>query len=459
MNKSFFSKILLVFPPLDKELISFEIFRDFFYQTGPFPPLGLVSLANYLKDYFPLIKLKIVDGQLLSMSDIIQELVNFSPDIVGISPLARSYHNALSIARKAKEKRAIVVMGGHHVTGLSEKILLNRGPLSKDYCLDVIVQYDGEKALRDLVAGKPYQRIPNLIWIDKKNNIRKNRLEFLDLEKLPQVDWNLANIEEYFKEQKRSTRKNYFKRGLSLISKKGCLWRIKKKGCIFCSRMDIGLRSKSPINFWQEVFYLNKNYQTDFIWDVRDDFLDDISWLEELVEIKEHLGISTFQTYARIDSVNKRIIKILDQLGLPLLFIIGFESGSKQSLKTMNKGFSPQFALKKLELLSSANIRVAATFVLGAPNETKESLRETLKFANKLINLGASIHPHILEPLPNSRAYNLLMSRSKYNKDEDLLDLRDLVNDWVNKFCKVDFKYLLRIYQRMVDLNNIRYKN
>jgi radical SAM superfamily enzyme YgiQ (UPF0313 family) len=78
---------------------------------------------------------------------------------------------------------------------------------------------------------------------------------------------------------------------------------------------------------------------------------------------------------------------------------IGFESGSERVLKNMNK----KFALREVRLisrmLSDHGIRRMGFFLLGSPGETRESVEESLAFADSLklemmrITAGIRIYP------------------------------------------------------------------
>ncbi len=425
--------------------------------NGPYPPLGLLHLATRVKNNFPDCEVKIIDGQLFSLEDIIGQAGRFWPDFVGISPLNNTYLNALEIGRFVKTLGALVVFGGSHASGLAKEILSNRGPRSKDYCVDAVVKGDGEESICDFVSGKEFAEIPNLVWQNNIGTVIENDNKNFDIAKLDLVNMKFVETEVYFQKQQEPGRPNRFKRGVLMISQKGCAWRTRSGGCIFCSRMNKRISTKTPIMFWKEVLHLIEQCQPDMIFDVKDDFLENEKWLEELVSSRpdiSRLKNLKIRGYARIDRVNSQIISLLAKLGLPLRFLVGFESGSDSSLKTMNKGFSIRQALAGVQMLKRMGAGISACFVLGAPGENKKSLLETLKFAEKIKKLGASIHPQLLGPFPNSRAFDLVLNkhRSKYS-GHDLFDIRDLVRDWIADYCYIGLEEILRACQELEILN------
>lgn len=78
---------------------------------------------------------------------------------------------------------------------------------------------------------------------------------------------------------------------------------------------------------------------------------------------------------------------------------IGFESGSKKILRKMNKRFSPQDVFQTSELLKAEGIRRIGFLLLGGPGETRETVKKSLAFADRLgmdnmkITVGIRIYP------------------------------------------------------------------
>ncbi len=78
---------------------------------------------------------------------------------------------------------------------------------------------------------------------------------------------------------------------------------------------------------------------------------------------------------------------------------MGFESGCKRILKEMNKHFSPDEVRRACKLLADNGIRRIGFLLLGGPGETRESVQESLAFADSLdldglrITVGIRIYP------------------------------------------------------------------
>jgi radical SAM superfamily enzyme YgiQ (UPF0313 family) len=81
---------------------------------------------------------------------------------------------------------------------------------------------------------------------------------------------------------------------------------------------------------------------------------------------------------------------------------MGFESGSERILKSMNKRFSLEEVRQISEMLSGHGIRRMGFLLLGSPGETRESVEESLVFADSLkmetlkVTAGVRIYPQTL---------------------------------------------------------------
>lgn len=78
---------------------------------------------------------------------------------------------------------------------------------------------------------------------------------------------------------------------------------------------------------------------------------------------------------------------------------IGFESGNAEILRRMNKKFSPQDVARIAELLKAEGVRRMGFLLLGGPGETRDTVAESLAFADRLkmdamkITIGIRIYP------------------------------------------------------------------
>lgn len=426
--------------------------RENLSRSNIYPPLGLLSIATYLKHYVgERINIKIIDLSIDTFSDISTLLKEF--DLIGITTNSFNYKNTLNIAEKAKEKGAAVVLGGVHARALKYNILKNKK------FIDFIIDGEGELPLLKLILDEPLQNIPNLVY---RNNgsISSNKNIFHDLSVLPIIDRNFIDIDRYIQNYETSNVHNFeYSRPTSIYTHKGCKWRDISGGCIFCSRKDTNLQMRAIEQIWHEIIKLHEKYSVDYIWNIADDFLADIKWIKQFTASKpKNLGVR-FLIYTRADHITDETISIMDVLNVHEV-LVGFETGDKEMLTKSRKGCSLKSNYNAVELLSKSKIYVYPTFILGMPDENIESMKRTLDFIRYIMercNVSRLVISTLI-PFPGSYAYQRFLSNNKLLEkylQRDEFDVEDAINDWLINFTNITID---EINSCINDFSNSGYK-
>jgi radical SAM superfamily enzyme YgiQ (UPF0313 family) len=98
-------------------------------------------------------------------------------------------------------------------------------------------------------------------------------------------------------------------------------------------------------------------------------------------------------------NVDEELIELMASAGCKHVSL-GFESGSEQMLKNMNKRFLPEDVRTISNRLADNNIERLGFLLLGTPGETKKTVEESLAFADSLqldslkITAGVRIYPN-----------------------------------------------------------------
>jgi radical SAM superfamily enzyme YgiQ (UPF0313 family) len=90
-----------------------------------------------------------------------------------------------------------------------------------------------------------------------------------------------------------------------------------------------------------------------------------------------------WRAYARVDKVDAELLAWMRKTGCERI-LFGAESGSPEILRRIRKGITPEQTRRAVKLTREAGIGVLASFVLGLPGETPQTLRQTLEFADSL---------------------------------------------------------------------------
>ena len=152
-----------------------------------------------------------------------QEIARFAPDIVGITSVTVTFSSAAETAKVIKESnpKALIVLGGPHVTVLDEQTVRENPQV------DVVVRGEGERTMLEIAI---IVSASNLADLDKvagitfmKNGelVRTPDREFIqDLDELPDPAYNLFPLDKY---------RLYGKLILPITTSRGCF-----ANCSFC---------------------------------------------------------------------------------------------------------------------------------------------------------------------------------------------------------------------------------
>ena len=424
-------------------------------RKGMYPPLGLLSLATCLKkthnDY---IDVSIIDGD----TQTIKHEMFRGADIVGFHANTFNYENCLDLAREAKGYGAKIIFGGPHASILWENIMAKRS------YVDFIVIQEGEKALSLLVeqllnkGENCFDDIPNLAYRNSDGGpVKSSTVHINTSEEMITPSREFINVDSYIDNYRKIYTKDCisFERPLSLYSSKGCSWRDKTGGCVFCARLERDVRFRSISEIWSEIRGLKEQYNTDYIWDISDDNLNSPKWFKSFVDQRpDDLSDISFLIYSRVNRIKEDIIPFLKKLNVYEVYL-GIESGDDEILKSTLKGASSRIALNAAQRLKDAGIYYFPSFVLGLPGETEKSLSNTLKFSENLAKIGSifRMSATILMPIPGSQVYSTILNNPVFGdelSEKDIISVKDLEKKWIENYTNVDYATVEK-YQKLIN--------
>lgn len=379
-------------------------------------PLGLGYIAAVLRDAGHDVTLRDPEPQSLNLSGIRKKLVEESPEVVGITCATPNFGMACQIARITKQDTdAVTVLGGVHASAVPEMILNNHPEF------DIIAVGEGEYTMLDLC--NTYNS--NIVNLDEVKGIvfRKNGLlhktsprPFIsDVDKLPfpardLVDLNKYRLQVHLDRGKTST---------TMITSRGCPYR-----CTFCaSHLTMGykFRPHSPEYVVREIEHLIDNYGIELISFVDDTLTIDQERTKQICNliIDREIDIDWF-CFARVNTVSRELLELMKKAGCYCL-LYGVESANKEVLKDIKKGITPNQSRKALKISNELGFKTEASFILGNPKDTRETIEETINFAIELKPVIASFNR--LVPYPGTEIFEKYY-RSKLETTND--------NEWDN---------------------------
>jgi radical SAM superfamily enzyme YgiQ (UPF0313 family) len=107
-------------------------------------------------------------------------------------------------------------------------------------------------------------------------------------------------------------------------------------------------------------------------------------------------------------------LKVLRDNGLRLL-LVGFESGDQQILTNIKKGVRVDRARQFAKDCRDLGITIHGTFIVGLPGETKETIQQTIRYAQE-------INPHTIQvsiaaPYPGTALYRQAVEEGWLSED------------------------------------------
>ncbi len=337
--------------------------------------LGLASLAasTRLAGYETEIILTHLEGW--SYRRLGQAITERDPDVLGVSLLSYNARHTLKLLRRLKQDGlpARIVVGGHFPS-FNDEILLREWPE-----IDAVVRGEGDITLVELLdcwdsAGN-LAGVMGLSFRDG-NRIHRNEARPLlkDLDSLP---WPVRDHTERIIEMGGT---------LHMTRARGCY-----ANCAFCSIASFyraqggpGWRHRGTDNVIGEMEYLADRFpgvevkllDDQFIGPGRKGLEDTMAFARAV--IGQGLRVP-FSIFARADSVEPELFRILKVAGLRSVFV-GVESGSQNQLDACEKRTSVADNRHALEILHGLGIRFIMGLIFFDPYSEMEDVKANLTF-------------------------------------------------------------------------------
>lgn len=457
-------KILFIEPPF------YRLFKDTYsldryplslgYLTGAVRKNTNWDAMSYNADFFPqseLIEVSYLanvgfDNYLLNLrnlsaliwKEVRMAILEYKPAVVGISAKSQNFTSACIVAKLVKEidAKIIVIIGGPHPSMVGPEVL-------KCPEVDLAVIGEGEATIVELLnaieSGKSFDPIKGLIYRKNDLIIENPCREFID---------NLDSLSfpyDYAKETLKDFAQ-YPKAAFGYIfATRGCPY-----NCFFCGSRNIWsrrVRFRTPENVVGEIKKLQKEgvrlfHFTDDNFGVNKRYINDLC----KALIKHCPGIK-WDCEFHVNLVEDEVISLMRKAGC--FFIqIGVESGSNEILKQMRKNITIEEAYEAARTIKKYDIQLQAFFIIGFPQETEQSLNDTIA-AMKKINCDALIY-NIFTAYPYTEAFEFCKENGLIgeNYDVSLYNHQSPANHFCMHIPNDRFRMLASKIEKMVDRKN-----
>ena len=374
-------------------------------EEFPSPPLGISYVAAAFEAAGCEVRIFDYIISCYSREKLAMQLAEFQPDAVGAGSVTMNFYDAQRILRDVKSinPEILTMMGGPHVSFTAEETLRTYPEIDLIFigeADDTIVEFAPW-----LKNKRKWRDIRGIAFRDDDNIVNNGRRDFIvDIDRIPVPARHLLPISRY----------RAFGYPVSMITGRGC-----PHGCIFCQgRKMVGakVRRRSPSLVIDEIEQiLGLGFERINIAD--DLFASDTDRVKRICDgIKERNLKFAWSAFARVDTVTQEMFDIMASTGCDSISF-GIESGSPEMLKRIRKGIKLEQATEAVRMCKQSGMTAHASFMVGLPGETKETLGQTGQFAESLKILFGY---HFLAPFPGTTLYEKV----------DQYDLEILTRDW-----------------------------
>jgi anaerobic magnesium-protoporphyrin IX monomethyl ester cyclase len=312
---------------------------------------------------------------------------------------------AIPFAKAIREKfpDTIMIWGGYFPSS-QFKVVLESG------WVDFVINGPGEHAfpslIRALEDAKPYEHIPNIIFLKDGKVVKSHKETLFDQDPLPALPYD--RLDQFYPIGGYLGKTYLGKHTVAYHSSIGCPFT-----CSFCAVVPLyeaKWKGKSAPLIYKDILYLHDKWGADSIEFHDNNFFVSQKRTVEFAKLVKPLHMDWWGM-ARIDTVNgfkDESLALMREAGCRMIFF-GAESGNDAVLKQFDKGGTQNS--KQIEAfagrLRKFDIIPEYSFVLGGPAATAPEVEGQIRFEIDFIRKIKHINPkteivvYVYSPVPN----------------------------------------------------------
>jgi anaerobic magnesium-protoporphyrin IX monomethyl ester cyclase len=381
---------------------------------------GLYSGFHNVQPYAQGFRLGLSPEEIVQAIPADSEIVGISSPFSQLAPIA----HRLTTLTRARLPNATVVLGGVYPSTQPE--------LAVSSDAHYFIVGEGEAPMTDFVNGVAPSRIEGLYATGQPRPHYATARLVNDLDTLPWPDYEVPQIEGYFKLSQRAVAG----KTASIITSRGCPY-----DCEFCSVHPVvgyRFRTRTAPHVLAELEFLLTRFGINHF-----EFEDDnfslqrprtVEILEGMVRLQERGLRFTWATPngIRIDTLDDEIVRLFKLSGCRQI-VLALEHGDPEMLRLMDKKTDLDEVFEAIRLVVKHQIPKIGLFVLvGYPGETAGRFQNSLKFLRRIKELGGnvSICANIAQPYPGTRLYKQCVAEGliKDRNFDNFLVRKDLMS-------------------------------
>lgn len=371
-------------------------------------PVGLGYVASAISMAGHEMQILDMDAHRLTFEEVEKKLSEMEFDVVGFGCIVTGYgivKKLAAIVRMVK-KDAIIVVGNSVASSIPE-ILLNKTEV------DVATIGESEVTIVELLeclaqGGNLYDVEGIAFQENGKITRTPKRKPIQDIDTIPTPNWDLFDVETYLKKSKEFVPEPYALpvdeiRSIAVNTARGCAF-----NCTFCFHVfkKDKYRVRSAESIVQEIAYFKEKFGVNYIgfWDELTFY--SVKQTEQFMDAILAADLNVHWTGScRGNLFTRKDLDVLKKMKKAGCIGLGYslESANLGILKQMNKKMDPADFAEQKKALDAAGIVTWTSLVIGYPDETEKSIKETFDFC-----YDNDIYPSagFLLPQPGTAIYN-----------------------------------------------------
>jgi radical SAM superfamily enzyme YgiQ (UPF0313 family) len=360
----------LVFNPFSYKLHeeNLRVVQRFF---GLFPPLSLAWVAAIAEKAGH--EVVLIDARTLRLSreEVLARLREFSPDILGFMMTTYMFRETLDWIRFLKAALKVpVVVGGYNLRVYPRESV---APPEIDFGVVEQAYHTLPALLSELEGGRRFGDVPGLVYKEGGRPVVTPHDLPIDFDLFPNPARHLLPNDRYAEFP--TERRNF----TVMVTSLGC-----PRRCLFCEAGGTRYAPRRPATVVAEMeeCYLRHGVREIDIFDYEFPCLRERT--REICRLlKEKRMDLEWACRSRVDSVDEPLLREMHAAGCRRIYY-GLESGAQEILDRVNKGITLAQVEETVRLTREIGIRPLGFFQIGAPGETRETIRRTVRFAKRL---------------------------------------------------------------------------
>lgn len=378
-------------------------------RTGmddPSPPMSFSFLGSIAKEKGYKVLVENLNAQYNNKDneDIIELIKKEKPLIVGVHIFTNAARYSYELMEKIKPFCKLLIVGGPHSTACPEEVL-EKGA---DIAFIGEAEISFKRFLDAMDSKKSFKKIKGVAYKNKKKIINNGNGEIVyNLDNIPLPDKKVNRKSDYIRIK---NEKNNFGQ---ILSTRGCPGK-----CTYCFTLfEKSFRVMSAKKVFEEILYLQKEYDVDFINFIDDSFTINKKRLMEICDLLINTKSKIkWSCGTRVDFLDREMISKMKDAGCKLI-ILGIETSIPKTLTEMNKVLgingvnTPELYVERandiLKWCKEFDVRVGANILCGFPWESPEDMKEMQKYINKIkYRITQGFYGGILQPQPGTIMYD-----------------------------------------------------